>query len=137
MDVDAVEFFRDLISLSKIRDSTLKALPNPAARLQQDYFSGGSDHLRAASTELKMLLRRNPRLDFIIRPDSNLREIISDLSHYNAIQIVDSHLYADHSYEGVKAARTNLQIILEASNEAWKALCLWLVFLHCLFSDSI
>lgn len=136
LDVTAVEFYKDMINLSKIRDSTLRALPNAGAKLSQDPSFESPDYLRAASSELKKLVQGNARLDFQIRPDSSLRETISDLTHYNAIQIIDSHLYADHSFEGVRAARTTIQIILEARSEAWKALCLWLAFFRTFYSSG-
>lgn len=36
LDVTAVEFYKELINLSKIRDSTMGALPNAEAKLSQD-----------------------------------------------------------------------------------------------------
>ena len=129
LDLEAVAFFKDMINLSNIRDSILRAAPSIMSEESGLSEPEDSERIQAISSQLTQDLFRNPRLDFVARNDANLRETISDLSYYNAVQVVGSF---DQSYlnwhvsdEVVLASRTSLHIIIETKNEDGKTLCLW------------
>ena len=139
-DMEAVAFFKDMINLSNVRIGILRMSLVFVRGVTQASGSDDPPYLRLVSDQLSTLLELHPRLDFEVRPDASLRDTIGDLSHYNALQVVATHLQTRLSQRAPEAAimsaRTSLQMIIDTRNEDGKTMCLWM-WLYYAFTSAV
>lgn len=133
-ELEAVAFFNDMINLTRLRDQIL----NSTAPNQQQHSP------ESISTLLRSTLRDAAQGEFT--PSgisvSHLRGSISDLAHYNAIQVIAVHLCPPANGTVVKlpsetalSARATLQVILETRTRG-ATMCLWM-WLYYAFTASV
>ena len=140
-ELEAVAFFNDMIDLTRLRDSiltsTLPTLQSPT------------------STSALLLSTLRDETQGTFAPSSalsttSLRDSISDLAHYNAIQVIAVHLCPPSSTlssnsvrtrstglpaEATLSARATLQLILETRTRG-TTMCLWM-WLYYAFTASV
>jgi hypothetical protein len=125
-ELEAVAFFNDMINLTRLRDKILNSTAVPTIQPPPEY----------TSALLRSTLRDTAQGSFSPSAfaTSHLRASISDLAHYNGIQVIAVHLCPPASLssgasrfpsEAVLSARATLQVVLETRTKG-KTMCLWM-----------
>lgn len=124
-EVNAVQFFREIITLSNNRDNALRNKP-------------GALSLEALSSTLQETLPVSLRpLNQLRLSNLSLRSSISALAHYNALQVLSFQLSPLKSLPSLTlaSARTSLRIVLETRSNG-TTMCLWM-WLYYAFTATV
>jgi hypothetical protein len=124
-EFNAVQFFREIITLSNNRDNALRNKP-------------GALSLEALSSILQETLPVSLRpQNQLMLHNLSLRSSISALAHYNAVQVLSFQLSPLRSLPSLTlaSARTSLRIVLETRSNG-TTMCLWM-WLYYAFTATV